>query len=122
MKFYQCKHCGNIIAYVDAKGPQVSCCGDIMGELKPNTVDASKEKHVPVVTVEGQLVTVKVGSTPHPMTAEHSIKWIALETKMGNQRKELAVGGAPEATFMMCKGDSVVNVYAYCNLHGLWKA
>ena len=122
MKFYICKHCGNIIAYAENKGVPVVCCGEKMQELVPGAVDASHEKHVPVVEKNGNKVTVRIGSVPHPMTEEHSIKWVALETKEGNQRKELKVGGAPSVDFMLCDNDEVVAVFAYCNLHGLWKA
>ncbi len=122
MEFYVCRHCGNVIAYVESKGPKVVCCGDEMQLLKPNTVDAAVEKHVPVVAVEGNLVTVTVGSVLHPMTEEHHIAWIALETKQGNQRKVLLHTGEPKAAFALTDGDEVVAAYEYCNIHGLWKA
>ncbi|MGI6215899.1 MAG: desulfoferrodoxin family protein [Christensenellales bacterium] len=122
MKFYKCNICGNIVAFVEDKGNPIFCCGQPMEEIIPGTVDASKEKHVPVYEVKGNTVTVKVGSTPHPMTEEHLITWIALETKFGNQRKELKANDKPETSFAMVDGDEVKNVYAYCNLHGLWKA
>ena len=122
MKFYVCPHCGNIVAFVNASGVPVKCCGQNMVEMIPGSVDASVEKHVPVITKEGNLVTVKVGSAAHPMAEEHHIAWIALETKTGNQRKALKPGGAPEAVFALVDGDEPVSAYAYCNLHGLWKA
>ncbi|MBQ9853195.1 MAG: desulfoferrodoxin [Ruminiclostridium sp.] len=122
MKFYKCSHCGNIIAYVDAKGPKVICCGEEMNELVPKTADSAVEKHVPVVEVEGNLVKVTVGSTLHPMAEEHFIQWIALETEQGNQRKTLKPGQEPTVTFALTPGDKVVAAYEYCNLHGLWKA
>ena len=122
MKFYICKHCGNIIAYARNQGVPVVCCGEPMAELKPNTTDAAREKHVPVLSVSGNLVSVAIGSAAHPMTAEHSIEWVCLQTKQGNQRKCLKPGDAPEVCFMICEGDAVEAVYAYCNLHGLWKA
>ena len=122
MKFYVCKHCGNIIAYVEDKGVPVICCGEKMTELVPGTTDAATEKHVPVITVDGSLVTVRVGEVEHPMLEEHHIAWIALETKLGNQRKPLPVDGKPEATFALVDGDEVIAAYEYCNLHGLWKA
>lgn len=122
MKFYKCAHCGNIVAFVEDKGVPVMCCGEKMAQIDANTTDASVEKHVPVVTVEKNKVTVRVGSADHPMLQEHHIDWIALQTKQGNQRKELAVDGAPKAVFMICEDDSVVAAYAYCNLHGLWTA
>jgi superoxide reductase len=122
MKFYRCSHCGNIIAFVENKGVPVKCCGEKMEEIVANTVDAAKEKHVPVIKVEGNLVTVTVGDVAHPMLAEHSILWVALETKQGAQRKTLAVGSEPKVSFALVDGDEVVAAYAYCNLHGLWKA
>lgn len=122
MKFYHCEHCGNIIAYAVNSGVPVVCCGEKMKELVPDTVDASKEKHVPVVERSGNVVTVKVGSVAHPMVEEHYIGWVALETKLGNQRKELPHTGEPKASFALLDGDEVVAAYAWCNLHGLWKA
>ena len=122
MKFYVCKHCGNIIAYVHDAGVSVMCCGEKMEEIIPGSVDAAAEKHVPVIEKSGNKVTVKVGSAAHPMTEAHHIAWIALETEMGNQRKELDVTGIPSADFALLEGDKVVAAYAYCNLHGLWKA
>ncbi len=122
MKFYVCAHCGNIIAYAEDKGVPVSCCGETMQELVPNTKEASVEKHLPVIEQAGNLVTVKIGSAPHPMLPEHYIGWVALETKQGNQRKPLPLDGAPEIRFALTEGDEVVAAYAWCNLHGLWKA
>lgn len=122
MKFYKCSHCGNIVAYVQDNGPKVVCCGEEMNELVPKTADSATEKHVPVVTVDGNLVTVTVGSTLHPMEEKHSIQWIALETEQGNQRKTLKPGQKPTLTFALTPGDKVVAAYEYCNLHGLWKA
>ena len=119
-KFYICKHCGNMIGMIKSSGVNVVCCGDPMTELKPNTVEASQEKHLPVVTIEGNIVKVKVGSVEHPMTEENHIAWIYLETEQGGQRKKLAVGSKPEAEFALAGGDKVVGVYEYCNLHGLW--
>lgn len=119
-KFYICKHCGNMIGMIKSSGVNVVCCGDPMTELKPNTVEASQEKHLPVVTIEGNIVKVKVGSVEHPMTEEHHIAWSYLETEQGGQRKKLAVGSKPEAEFALAGGDKVVGVYEYCNLHGLW--
>lgn len=122
MKFYVCAHCGNIIAFVHDSGVPVKCCGQSMTEIIPGSVEASTEKHIPVISKEGNLVTVKVGSVAHPMLDEHNIAWIALETKTGNQRKALKAGEAPEAVFALVEGDEPVAAYAYCNLHGLWKA
>ncbi|MDR1794589.1 MAG: desulfoferrodoxin Dfx [Erysipelotrichaceae bacterium] len=121
MKFYKCAHCGFVAAVAsDGVGAPV-CCGGPMDELTANTTDAATEKHVPVVTLNGDIITVNVGSVAHPMTAEHHIAWIYVQTEKGGQFKNLAVDGAPEATFAQL-GDKVVAVYEYCNLHGLWKA
>lgn len=122
MKFYRCKHCGQIVAIVKKTGVPIICCGEPMEEMVPGTVDASLEKHVPVYEVKDNKVVVKVGSVEHPMVEEHYIEWIALETKLGNQRKALKPGDAPEVCFSLCEGDEVLSVFEYCNLHGLWKA
>ncbi len=122
MKFYICKHCGNIVGMVNDAGVPLVCCGEKMSELVANTTDAAQEKHVPVVTVDGNLVTVEVGSVAHPMLEEHFIQWIALETEQGNQRKPLAPGAEPKAVFALAPGDKAIAAYEYCNLHGLWKA
>ncbi len=122
MKFYRCSHCGQIIAIVKETGVPVVCCGEPMVEVIPGTTDASLEKHVPVFTVEGNKVQVSIGSAPHPMLPEHYIEWVAIQTKFGNQRKQLSPGDEPKACFSICDGDEVEAVYAYCNLHSLWKA
>ena len=121
-KFYVCSHCGNIIAKVKDVGVPVMCCGQKMTEIVPGTTEASHEKHIPVYQVDGNIVTVRVGSVDHPMTAEHLIEWVSLQTKQGNQRKILAPGQEPVVRFALCEGDEVEAVYAYCNLHGLWRA
>lgn len=121
-KYYICEHCGNIIAMVRDAGVPVMCCGQKMKELVPGTVDAAAEKHVPVYQVEGNVVTVRVGSVEHPMAPEHYIEWISVQSTQGIQRKALRPGQKPEACFALCEGDQVEAVYAYCNLHGLWKA
>ena len=112
----------NIIAKVKDTGVPVICCGEPMSEIVPGTTDAAMEKHVPVWTVENGIVHVKVGSVEHPMLPEHYIEWVSLHTKQGNQRKELHPGEKPEVCFALCEGDEVEAVYAYCNLHSLWKA
>lgn len=120
-KFFICEHCGNMIAMVKDKGVPVMCCGQKMTELIPGTTDAAVEKHVPAYEVEGNVVEVKVGEVAHPMLEEHYIEWVSIQTKQGNQRKALNPGEAPEVCFALCDGDEVEAVYAYCNLHGLWK-
>ena len=122
LRFFVCRRCRNIIAYVQKSGVPVMCCGEPMKEIIPNTVDAAKEKHLPVYTVDGTTVRVQIGEFAHPMTEPHHIDWVVLQTKQGNQRKELAVGTAPVVCFSICPDDEVEAVLAYCNLHGLWKA
>ena len=122
MKFYKCAHCGKIIAVVnDVKVPTI-CCGEPMKEIVANTEEAAVEKHIPVYKVEGNIVKVEVGSTLHPMLDAHYIEWVLLETKKGNQRRRLHPGEEPKTEFALLPGDEVIAVYAYCNLHGLWKA
>ena len=121
-RFFRCSHCGNIIAFVKDMGPSVVCCGEKMQEIIPGTSDGAAEKHVPVIETDGDTVKVRIGEIAHPMTDEHYIEWISIETVEGNQRKELGPDSAPEAAFALVPGDSVVGAYAYCNLHGLWKS
>lgn len=118
-RFYICEKCGNIVGMVNFSGVTPFCCGEKMKKLEAGTVDASKEKHVPAVTVEGDIVTVNVGSVAHPMTAEHYISWVYLQTCCGGQRKCLNPGDEPVVRFAL-KDEKPVAVYAYCNLHGLW--
>ena len=120
MQFFRCSICGQIVAVVKKTGSPLVCCGKDMEELIPGVTDASHEKHIPVFTVEGNKVSVRVGSTAHPMLPEHYIEWVAIQTKFGNQRKELFPGTEPEVCFTLCEGDEVKAVYAYCNLHSLW--
>ncbi len=120
-KFYVCEHCGNIVGMVHDAGVPMMCCGQKMTKLEPGVVEASHEKHIPVVTREGDTVKVTVGSVNHPMAEEHHIAWVYLQTCRGGQRKCLKVGSDPIVTFALCD-ETPVAVYAYCNLHGLWKA
>ena len=120
-KFYICEHCGNIIGMVKDKGVPVMCCGQKMKELVPNTVEASGEKHIPAVSLEGNMLKVNVGSVNHPMAEEHFIEWVYVETENGGMRKNLKPGQEPNVTFALGE-DKAIAVYAYCNLHGLWMA
>ncbi len=122
MKFYRCRICGKIVAMVNETPVPTICCGEPMQQLIPGTTDAAQEKHVPVVIREGNKVTVKIGSVEHPMTPEHYIQWIALQTKNGNQRKIFKPTDKPEAVFALTEDDEIVAVYEYCNLHSLWAA
>lgn len=121
IKFYKCAKCGQILTVFNPKCPGITCCGEPVKEIKANTQDAAKEKHVPAVTVNGSEIQVKIGSVPHPMESDHWIEWVLLETKNGSQIKNLNPGDAPELTFTL-KDDSAIAAYAYCNKHGLWKA
>lgn len=119
VKFFKCRHCGNVIEKIVDSGVPVVCCGERMQELVANTVDASTEKHVPVVTrLDECTIRVEVGSVAHPMLPEHHIAFIYVETETGGIRVDLK--DKPEA--VICLGDAKpVAVYEYCNLHGLWK-
>lgn len=119
-KFYICKHCGNMVGLVHNAGVPVMCCGQKMEPLEPNTAEASVEKHLPVVDIIDNTVLVTVGKTLHPMEEDHSILWVYLQTDKGGHRKCLDVGRDPYATFILA-GEKPLAVYAYCNLHGLWK-
>ena len=121
LKFYVCPVCGNMVTFVENTGIPVMCCGQDMEEMVPGTTDAAVEKHVPVVEIEGNKVTVKVGEVEHPMTEAHLIKFIAIETKQGSQIKYLTAEDKPVAEFVLSEGDEFVAAYEYCNLHGLWK-
>ena len=119
-KFYMCPECGLVVETIHDSGVSPSCCGMKMDMLQPNTVEASGEKHIPAVTVENGVVTVNVGSVDHPMQDAHYIEWVQLITEQGSQRKYLTPGQAPKVVFTLAD-DKPLAVYAYCNLHGLWK-
>lgn len=121
MKFYICNHCKNVIVKVSDAQVPVFCCGEAMKELVANTTDAATEKHVPVVQIDDHQVHVEVGSTLHPMTPEHFIAWIVLETDQGYSIHHLSADSEPKTSFALNKDEKVVAVYEYCNLHGLWK-
>ena len=121
VRFLRCSHCGNLVESIENSGVPIICCGEPMKELTANTVEASREKHLPVVERSGNNLVVKVGSAAHPMIPEHSIQWIYLQTDRACCRKALLPGDQPQAVFALCDGETPVAVYAYCNLHGLWK-
>lgn len=121
MKFLLCEHCGNLVGMVRESGVPMMCCGQKMTELVPGTSDGAAEKHVPSYEVDGYMVNVTVGSVEHPMTEEHYIEWVAIETEKGAQRKTLKPGDKPSVVFALSDDDKLDAVYAYCNLHGLWK-
>jgi superoxide reductase len=119
-KYYICEKCGNLVEKIEDSGVPMVCCGQKMSKIEAGTVEASREKHIPVASVEGDFVHVVVGSVEHPMAEEHSILWIELKTDRGVQRKHLNPGEAPKVSFALA-GEKPLEVYAYCNLHGLWK-
>jgi superoxide reductase len=116
--FYRCEKCGNIVALIKKGGGTLTCCDQAMTKLVANSTDAAKEKHVPVVSKENGKIHVVVGSTPHPMLPEHHIEWIALVADDKVELKYLKPGEEPKAEFDEVESGTV---YAYCNLHGLWK-
>jgi len=119
VEFYRCEVCGNLIELINKGGGQLVCCDKPMVKLEPNTVDASQEKHVPVAVRKDGKIIVEVGSVIHPMAEDHYIQWIALVSDNRVERVDLSPGDEPKAEFED-RGNGVV--YAYCNLHGLWKA
>jgi len=117
---YKCSSCGNIVGVVHAADGNLICCGQEMVLQKENTVDAAKEKHIPVIEKKGNTVTVKVGSVAHPMEEKHYIETISILTDNSVYRAYLKPGEKPEASFEVV-GD-IKCARAYCNLHGLWKS
>lgn len=117
---YKCQLCGNMIEVLHGGGAAIVCCGQDMTLMTENTVDAAKEKHVPVIEVGNGTVTVKVGSVAHPMEEKHSIEWIELIADGKVYRQQLAPGAAPEAVFNVTAAS--VTAREYCNLHGVWSA
>ncbi|MCB2299574.1 desulfoferrodoxin [Clostridium tagluense] len=117
---YKCKICGNIVEIVHAGDGALVCCGEPMILQIENTVDAAKEKHVPVVEKVKGGVLVKVGATLHPMLEAHYIEWIEIQTANKMYRKHLNPGDKPEAIFLL--EEEILSVREYCNVHGLWKA
>ena len=120
LEIYKCTECGNIVEVVHAGGGELVCCGQPMKLLTENTVDAAREKHVPVVEQADGIITVKIGSVPHPMEQEHYIEWIELLADGKAYRQFLKPGVPAEASFAIEARD--VHAREYCNKHGLWKA
>lgn len=120
-QIYHCPICGNLVEVLFAGGGELVCCGEPMKLLEGNTVDAAREKHVPVIEDLGDRVKVSVGSVPHPMEEKHYITMIEVLTQNKLMRKELKPGDVPEAVFRV-KKEKILLVREYCNLHGLWKA
>ena len=122
MKFYICPTCGNVIELVEDHGIPVFCCGQKMDELVPNTVEAAVEKHIPVATVENGVLKVSVGEVEHPSIAAHWIPFIAVKAGDLVMRRSIKATEKPEAIFPLGDFKGEVEVYAWCNLHGMWKS
>ncbi len=120
-KFYECESCKATFHCIACKDGKWEACTERIKEIFPGTVEASHEKHIPVVTMDGRQVKVVVGEAEHPMIDEHYIEWIAIETKHGMQVKNLKPHLKPEAVFLLTDDDELKTAYAFCNLHGLWK-
>ena len=120
LEIYKCEACGNIVGVYHGGAGELVCCGSAMTLQQENTVDASKEKHVPVIERGNGTITVKVGSVPHPMESVHFIEWIELVADGKVYRQMLQPGGAPEATFAVTADR--ITVREYCTLHGQWSA
>lgn len=119
MKFYSCNHCKNSIIQLEKNNVSITCCGEEMEEMIPGSIEASKEKHIPKIIQKDDVTIVEVGDIKHPMTEEHYIKWIALETENGFLMQHLQNDSEPKAIFQT--DQKIIRAYAYCNLHGLWK-
>ena len=122
VQFFICNHCGNIIAMIKDQGVPIKCCGENMQEITAGISEGAQEKHVPIYYIDGETVTVSVGEISHPMTPEHYIEWVCIETDDGFQLKKLTPDMSPRVSFSLTKCDKVKSVYAFCNLHSLWKA
>ncbi len=120
LEVYKCAICGNIVEVLHGGKGELACCGQPMSQLVENTVDAAKEKHVPVVEKVDGGVKVKVGGVAHPMEAKHWIEWVQIIADGKSYRHFLNPGEAPEATFKVTADK--ITAREYCNLHGLWKS
>ena len=120
VNFLVCDEDKSIVELITEGKETISCNGKPMHELVPNSTNAAQEKHVPVVTVNGNTVKVDVGSVRHPMEEAHGIKWVSIHTTQGVQRKCLKNITEPVVEFALCPDEKLIETYAYCNLHGLW--
>lgn len=128
INFMECLRCGNIIMFLEKRGPIPSCCGEPMITATVHTNDGPSEKHVPVIKIitamEGgeliRMVSVEIGEVKHPMDKDHYIKWIILETNKGIHLKRLTFGQNPSVNFTLTNDENPISAYAYCNIHGIW--
>lgn len=121
-EIYKCLICGNIVEILHTGKGRLVCCDEPMRLMKENTEDASEEKHVPVIEIKGELVSVKIGSNPHPMEEKHYIEWVDVTDGINSCRKFLNPRDAAEAVFKGLAKDRLVKAREYCNLHGLWSS
>lgn len=121
MGIFKCEICGNMVEGVHEGKGEMVCCNQPMSMLQENTVDASREKHVPVIEQTDKGIIVKVGSISHPMEEAHYIEWIEIVAGAKSSRIFLKPGDAPEAEFPILMSPDII-ARAYCNLHGLWKS
>lgn len=121
MKLLKCSHCGNVVEMIYDQKVPVMCCGEKMQELVANTTEAATEKHIPVLELDGDVLTVKVGEVPHPMTEEHYITSIFVVLGHQVYRANLEPNEEPIARFALGDYKGSIEVYEYCNIHGLWK-
>ncbi len=120
LKLYKCDVCGELIAVIEGSSETLTCCGQLMKEIKPKVNDFANEKHLPVVERKKDVVTVFIGSIDHPMESNHYIEWVLLQTNKGIKLNKLCSDDKPMTKFILCPGERVIRVYAYCNIHGLW--
>lgn len=120
-RFLICKACGNLIEMINDSGVTPICCNKDMEEIVANTTEAATEKHIPIIEINDNIATITVGEILHPMTEEHYISWIYLETNQGIKKVDLKPNDEPKAKFSLLSDEKVISAYAYCNLHSLWK-
>lgn len=122
VKLFKCPYCGNIVFSVKDSGKSLYCCKQKMERVSPGMIDASAEKHVPVVEIKDGKILAKVGAVEHPMNEDHYIEWIAVETTKSTRQILLKPGTKPEAVFYLDDGDTFKAAWAYCNIHSIWKS
>ena len=120
-KFYVCESCNSVLELVEGKDAKPVCAGQAIKPLEVKSLEEGSEKHLPDIYVQDKVVTVQLGTVPHPMIEEHLIQWIELETDRGVYRRRLRAGDEPVVNFRL-EDEKPLAVYAYCNLHGLWRA
>ena len=120
-KYLICKKCGNLVEMIEDSGVPIVCCGTEMSELIANEHEGTAEKHIPVIIEKNNIVTIKIGSIEHPMEENHYIKWVSINTTKGKYNFSLEPNMEPKVEFSLSNNEKVIDAYAYCNIHGLWK-